>query len=148
MIDYNFEPDYKSWWKKKSATKEDWALLLLGIEPETIKKAGEIQKKAMRSDEDRLFLDSLDFFLSRIPGGSFWKIHYKALLNLDWGGGKENFIKSAYENAHEIPDGLCQYLTSIGKMPNNPNLEEFKDYKQYREDLGEWKLGSVPNNFT
>jgi hypothetical protein len=139
MAEYDFEPDYKFWWKKKSVTKEEFIWMLLGIDPEAARKAVEIGKTAesKKSDEERAYYSRFEYltFIQRR--------RYSVLMRLNWDKGKEGFIRDVYEDAHEFPDKLVLFLKSVDKMPHNPNLERYKEHDQYKADLDKWELSDI-----
>ncbi len=143
-IEYNFTPDFKTWWKNNTTAHEDFSWVTLGIDPEAVKRLKEINTKTEEiTIEELRFRGQLDDYVLNLPRGMFIKYTRSALMNLDWSKGKENFIAQAYEHNFEIHPDFCAYLQSIGQMPHNPDLERYKDHAQYRADLAEWNPENI-----
>ena len=141
MSDYNFEPDYAGWWNDPTATKEDFCWLLVGLNPTDIKKYEAINKKlAQLPNDDRAFVGEFEFFKDTIPGNAS---NYSRLIKLDWGTSKRDFINNAYEVNHEFPPAFSDYLSSIGDMPHDPELEKYRSYQQYIANIGTFDIKSI-----
>lgn len=147
---HEYTPDWGKWWEDSSSTKETFAWVILGIDPDTAKRVEELSRKTDATDEEKVFIARFDNFSvlnGYITLRTLWA-RYRLLQNLDWGKGKEEFLYNAYAAKFTIHKDFKIYLHSIGKMPHDPNLERYTMHEQYRADLKEWNVANIQDEDT
>lgn len=149
MTEYIFTPDFKAWWNNQSATQEDFAWIILGIDPVHLNRLKEINTKTTEiTTEELRFRGQFDYYTLELPRGMFLKDTHIALMNLPWNDDKEAFINEAYTQNFDIHPGLCAHLQSIDKMPHNPGLERYTDHSQYKDNLENWEPSKITDEDT
>lgn len=148
MAEYDFKPDFDKWYKKRSVTKEDFILVVLGVEPSLYKKYIEVREKKERTSDGIFFQNEYESYEARLGIHVQIGDAFKELNRLPWNGKKDAFIKEAYKNRAKIHPDMCSYLKSINKMPNIPALEQYKNHAQYKANLREWELSDISGEDT
>lgn len=131
MSEYNFEPDYEAWWNKPDVGKQEIIWLCLGINPDDIKKAGQLGHIENPSHEDRNWLFDFDEYRGSFLGNRFKE--YDELLV--WKDDKALFVKDAYDFRMAINETFLNYLVQIGALKRNQKWEAYKDTDKYILDF-------------
>ena len=129
MAEYNIEPDYAAWWKKKNLTKEQLVWLMLGVNPDDLVKRENLSQKT-RGDEEQNWLSSFNEYLSEL---TLWigRDHdqYMRLLKSD---DKNTIFQEAYDNHLKIYDSCFEFVIQKKALTKNKVLEDYKNTQNYQ----------------
>ena len=139
MAEYNFEPDYEAWWKRKNLALEELFPLACGLSPKAYKLWRQAYEPETRSPEQCEILNETQKFYSKRDNAAsvkdimVWLEHF--LGNKKWNGNKNSILdlfysypKSAGINQHYLPSphtDFIAYLKSIGELPEY--VEKYND---------------------
>ena len=135
--DYNFEPDYETWWNKESLTKEQLVLLMLGVNPDDEEKSKILSAKPNRTHDEQEWTWGYSNYtrnLNPFLGDAFR--HGMQLLKSDC---KNYIYQEAYDNRFDINNTLQDFLILAKVLAPNPKLEKHKEHSIFEEknsDIG------------
>jgi hypothetical protein len=122
MDDYNFVPDYATWWDKEDLTKEQLCWLALGVNPEEIKKLGKPDLQDNQYSKNYVkwsaaFLNYLDTTPCGFSTQYLYDNHKNIYEYVEMGLNKESFIENLYDYNHKFPKSFSDFLSQIKPSP-------------------------------
>lgn len=152
MDEPNFEPDYAAWWSKEDITQSDLSWLILGVDPDDIRKRdslgrskpiGELGRHSLSEWEAHMEMLSTCLLL---PPPMDIEAAHACLMGLSWTGDRRAFVEEACNRRLILSHtGYANTQRAFWEplMPKNVSLEKYKDHSQYSVDLHTIDISSV-----
>lgn len=140
MSEYNFEPDYAAWWKKKSLSKEDLCWLMLGPSPDDIAKHIRISNDENSTHDEKQW--NIAFYGHCYARAPFLGNEFKNNMKLLQCESKEGIFQEAYESYIEIYPAFYDFLLTKKAIKPREDLEIYKDHSLFEKNAakGEHKI--------